>query len=320
MDTNPTLSLEKDESVESVISPNTPKPHRNLYRTLNIFFVLCACALGGYYMFSAPPIETNLHEATIHISKNDTISSVSKDLEVRNVVRYSWVLKYLTLFLGGNQVAIGDYKFIKGRPVWEVAWQIARGHHNVVPIRVTLKEGITNNDITRIFADNISAFRKDLFISDARYKQGYLFPDTYFFYPMSTTDEILNELSNNFKKRTKPFLNDIEKSGKTFDQILVMASIIEKEADGEHDASMIAGILWKRLKIGMPLQADAAPSTYKEAGLPREPIGNPGLVSIRASVYPTDSGYLYYLHDKKGNIYYAKNYEDHLKNINRYLR
>ena len=322
MDTQPTSPIIVDEGIRENHQPTpTPKSHSRMYRTLNIFFLICACALGGYYTFSAPPIENNSqHTVVIHISKDDTLSSVSNTLEVRNVVRYGVVLKYWTRVLGGNTLRIGDYKFMKGRPVWEIAWQIARADHNVVPIRVTLKEGITNADITRIFSDNISAFRKDLFITDVRYKQGYLFPDTYFFYPLSTTDEILDELSGNFKKRTKSLTSDIEKSGKSLEDIIVMASIIEKEAKGEDDASMISGILWKRIKIGMPLQADAAPITYREKGLPKEPIGNPGLVSIRASVYPTGSAYLYYLHDKKGQIHYAKTYDEHRKNISLYLR
>lgn len=316
---SPVSDISKKETVNDLPQKEIHKL-KNIYRTLNIFFALCACALGGYYIFSAPPIENNLHQVTIHISRTDTLTSVSQDLEVRNVVRYAPVLKYWTLFLGGSRISIGDYRFMKGRPVWEIAWQIARAHHNVVPIRVTFKEGITNADITRILADNISAFRKDLFITDARYKQGYLFPDTYFFYPMSTTDEILSELSLNFKKRTASLISDIEKQKRTIDEVIRMASIVEKEAHGNEDAPVIAGILWKRFSIGMPLQADASPVTYKEAGLPKEPIGNPGLVSIRASVYPTESPYLYYLHDKNGGVHYAKTFEEHKRNIQNYLR
>ncbi len=302
----------------------TPQPHTTsprVYRILNTFFFICACILGGYYLFSAPPVVNNNREAIVHISSSDTITSLAQELEVRNIIRYDFVLRGMLLFLGPDfRLEIGDYRFKKEQPVWNIAWQIYTQRHDVVPIRVTLREGVTNADITRIFSDNISAFRKDLFVTDARYKQGYLFPDTYFFYPLSTTDEMLDELSGNFKKRTKSLTADIEKSGKSLEDIIVMASIIEKEAKGQDDASMISGILWKRIKIGMPLQADAAPITYREKGLPKEPIGNPGLVSIRASVYPTGSAYLYYLHDKKGRIHYAKTYDEHRKNISLYLR
>jgi UPF0755 protein len=306
---------------EPVPTPQIHTTSPRVYKTLNIFFFLCACVLGGYYLFSAPPVVNNNREAVIHISSSDTITSLAQELEVRNIIRYDFVLRGMLLFLGPDfRLEIGDYRFKKEQPVWKIAWQIYTQRHDVVPIRVTLREGITNADITRILSDNISAFRKDLFVTDARYKQGYLFPDTYFFYPLSTTDEILDELSGNFKKRTKSLTTDIEKSGKILEDIIVMASIIEKEAKGQDDASMISGILWKRIKIGMPLQADAAPITYREKGLPKEPIGNPGLVSIRASVYPTGSAYLYYLHDKKGQIYYAKTYDEHRKNISLYLR
>ena len=99
-----------------------------------------------------------------------------------------------------------------------------------------------------------------------------------------------------------------------------MASIIERESKGDVDRRVISGILWKRIKIGMPLQVDAAPDTYKTKGLPKSPIGNPGILAIQAAIHPTRSPYLYYLHDKNGNIYYAKTFLEHKQNIARYLK
>ncbi|MCX6747515.1 MAG: endolytic transglycosylase MltG, partial [Candidatus Nomurabacteria bacterium] len=79
-------------------------------------------------------------------------------------------------------------------------------------------------------------------------------------------------------------------------------------------------ILWNRIKIGMALQVDAAPITYKEKGLPGMPIANPGIESIKAAVYPKSSTYLYYLHGKDGEIHYAKTFEEHRQNKFKYLR
>lgn len=99
-----------------------------------------------------------------------------------------------------------------------------------------------------------------------------------------------------------------------------MASILEREAKGDQDREQISGILWKRLSIGMALQVDAAPETYKERGLPDSPIGNPGLESIYASLYPKTTPYLYYLHDKQGMIHYARSFAEHKANIAKYLK
>jgi UPF0755 protein len=174
--------------------------------------------------------------------------------------------------------------------------------------------------MANILADKLSVFRKDLFLSDERSKQGYLFPDTYFFFALTTTDEVVDEMSRNFKNRVSSLEDDIEKSKYSLDEIVTMASLVEREANGADDAPVISGILWKRISKGMMLQADAAPITYKQTGLPSEPIANPGMVSIKATLYPKDSPYLFYIHDKSGMVHYATTYAEHKDNINRYLR
>jgi UPF0755 protein len=114
--------------------------------------------------------------------------------------------------------------------------------------------------------------------------------------------------------------SEIDQSKRSFEDILIMASIIEKEASGASDANMISGILWKRLDMGMPLQADASPITYDRPGLPEFPICNPGIISIKAALNPQESNYLFYLHDKNGQVRYAKTYEEHKQNISNYLK
>jgi UPF0755 protein len=70
----------------------------------------------------------------------------------------------------------------------------------------------------------------------------------------------------------------------------------------------------------MPLQVDAVPETYKARGLPKSPVGNPGLEAIQTAIHPESSPYLYYLHDKKGDIYYAKTFAEHTRNVAKYLK
>ena len=150
--------------------------------------------------------------------------------------------------------------------------------------------------------------------------EGYLFPDTYFFLTDSNETDVINSMNGNFKKKIMPLLPDITAFGKTEKEIITMASIIEREAKGDTDREIISGILWKRIKIGMPLQVDAAPETYKIKELPKNPISNPGLLSIKAAIHPVSSSYLYYLHDKNGSIHYAKNFTEHQANIRKYLK
>lgn len=291
---------------------------------LNIFFILAFSGVFIYYMVSAPVTSqsiANRQGTLIHVSSNQTLSSIAKELEEKNVVRQAGVLKiFVKLFRFGHPVVKGDYLFKERIPVWSVAWMLARGKHGIDPLRITIKEGSTNKEITDLLSKNMQAFRIDLFESDERNKQGYLFPDTYFFFPMTTAKEILDDISINFDRKIAPFKIDIEKSNRSLKDIIIMASIIEKEAAGDSDASIISGILWKRIDKGMPLQVDASKITYKEIGLPKEPIGNPGLLSIKAAIYPQKSDYLYYLHEKSGLVHYAKTFEEHKNNINKYLK
>ncbi len=125
-------------------------------------------------------------------------------------------------------------------------------------------------------------------------------------------------MEGNYQKKIAPIRPQIKASGKSEKDIITMASIIEREAKGP-DRELISGILWHRLAIGMPLQVDAAPETYKAKGLPKNPIANPGMEAIIAALNPKSSDYIYYLHDKDKNVHYAKSFAEHNANRLKYL-
>ena len=172
--------------------------------------------------------------------------------------------------------------------------------------------------------------------------EGYLFPDTYFFYSNVTPDQVIETLRNNFNQKIKTALLDIQASGKSLQDVITMASIVEREATSSTDRKMIAGVLWKRISISMPLQVDppfyyilgkdssqitlkdlamdSPYNLYKNKGLPPTPITNPGMSSILATVNPTTSNNLFFLSDKKGAIHYAPTYEGHVANKLKYLQ
>lgn len=306
------------------IEPKSKKSFFKSHKVLYLVFLLCFIILSLYSVFRAPT-ETlgivNGQGITIHVSKGETLDQIVKEAKDKKIIRSEDALKIFVTFLGvSHRIPVGDYVFKESVSLPTVALRLAVGRHGIEPLKITLKEGLTNADIAEILSSKISTFRRDIFLSDSRSKEGYMFPDTYFFFPMTTTEEILDEITQNFKNRIKPLENDISKSGRSIDDIIIMASIIEKEANGKEDASKISGILWKRIDKGMMLQVDADKSTYKNIGLPKEPIANPGLVSIKASLYPEDSPYLYYLHDKEGNVHFARNYNEHKANIAKYLK
>lgn len=279
-----------------------------------IFLILFLIFLNYFLLASPSPNKDN----TVHISYGESLDKVSVNLENIGVVKNAFILKiFVHLFKSNGGITDGDYLIMKNTPVYKVARQIVYGHHNTEPIKVTLNEGLNNQEISDVLDQKLAGFRKDSFLLSVKDKQGYLFPDTYFFYPLTTSDEIVNQLENNFDKKIKS-LNIKDKEN--FNDIIIMASILEGEANGEEDSPVIAGILWKRISMGMPLQVDVDKNTYKEKGLPDEPLNNPGLSSIKASLNPVSSSYLYYLHDSDGCVHYAKTFEEHKINIKKYLR
>ena len=179
--------------------------------------------------------------------------------------------------------------------------------------------------------------------------EGYIFPDTYFIPKNVATTTNINNLIikkalDNFAKKVTPDMQvQAEKRGMDLYKILTLASVIEKETGPTAtEKKTVAGIFYNRLNIGMPLQSDAtvnfatqknqpSPSqadtevdspynTYKYKGLPPGPICNPSLNSIMAALYPTDTDYMYFLHNQKtGQAIFAKTYEEHLKNKQKYL-
>lgn len=285
---------------------------------INLFLIIGFAILIAYYLLSAPIANKDV---VIHISSGQSVDSVSQELKNMEAVRSVFTLKvFVRLLRSGSGVVSGDYLIMKHSPIFIVAWQIARGHHNILPVKITLREGLTNEEIANLLADKLAGFRKDLFLVGVNGKQGYLFPDTYFFFPQDTADEIIEKLSNNFENKTKDISSLVNKSGKSFNEVITMASILEGEAGGKEDIEIISGILWKRISLGMPLQVDIDKTTYTTKGLPKAPVNNPGLSSIDAALNPIKSSYLYYLHDKNGNVHYAVTFDEHKSNIAKYLK
>lgn len=176
--------------------------------------------------------------------------------------------------------------------------------------------------------------------------EGYLFPDTYLLNVDYTGKEAAERLISNFNEH---FDNKMQKDLLTQnvrnDTAVKIASLIERESGGDMDKAIIAGVIWNRLDKGMRLQIDATiqyalgtPSdwwprvqskdmkidspynTYIIKSLPPGPIANPSLSSIKAAIYPAETDCLFYLHARDKTIHCSKTYEEHLENIEKYLR
>lgn len=279
----------------------------------------------------------------ISIPKNTYLSEAAKIFHDKGVIRSEFMFKiYAVLASGHRQIQAGDYLFSEPQSALRIAYRTTHGVQDLPKISVTLYEGMTVKDMGVQIKKNIPSFDNTTFYNMAKSFEGYLFPDTYFFYSNVTPDQVIETLRNNFNQKIKTALLDIQASGKSLQDVIAMASIVEREATSSTDRKMIAGVLWKRISIGMPLQVDppfyyilgkdssqitlkdlamdSPYNLYKNKGLPPTPITNPGMSSILATVNPTSSKNLFFLSDKKGAIHYAPTYEGHIANKLKYLQ
>ncbi len=173
--------------------------------------------------------------------------------------------------------------------------------------------------------------------------EGYFLPDTYRVYADAKPEDIIKKVFVNLdEKITLEMRTEIVKQNKSFDEILTMASVVEKEAPTADSMGVVADIFWRRFKAGWPLQScatvnyitgkndpgvtdkdraiDSLFNTYKYPGLPLGPISNPSLTAIKAVIYPIKNDYWYFMSGSDGVIHYAKTLEEHNRNVYKFLR
>jgi len=278
----------------------------------------------------------------VKIEEGSSITNVVEQFKEEGLVRSASVLKTLLIMRPGTEgVLAGDYYFSEEKDVFKIASIISRGDYGLSPFSITIPEGATVVEAALIYERILGGFNAEKFVEMALPFEGYLFPDTYFFLPNVSEKEIINVMKDNFVVRIDEIREEIDAFGKSIKDVVIMASLIEEEARIHKTRRMVAGVLWNRIDIGMRLQVDAvfpyiigkntfevsledlafdSPyNTYKYAGLPHGPISNPGLSSLKATVTPIPSDYLFYLSDYDGNMHYARTFEQHKVNKNKYL-
>ncbi|MBU0727767.1 endolytic transglycosylase MltG [Patescibacteria group bacterium] len=201
------------------------------------------------------------------------------------------------------------------------------------------EEGLTTKED---FLKCVSSCELDEDFIPETYLEGYLYPDTYFINLESYNNErMIGRMVNNLNLRLDEYWSDINASNRSFEDIMIMASIIEREERDPQERPTVAGVLWNRYDNGIGLGADATVlyalgrtsgglssedlqvdspfNTRKYAGLPPSPICNPSVSSMMAALYPDDTDYFYYLHDSSGEVHYAKTLDGHNANKAKYL-
>lgn len=293
-----------------------------------------------------PADDSATQEVSFSIPKGQAVVVIGNRLEEQGLIKNTLAFRYVIWKNGlQNRIQAGNYTLRGDWTPLQIAQSMTKGSEDQ---RVTIREGLRKEEIAELFTD-FSKFDPDEFLQYAEEDEGMLFPDTYSFPITVNAKTVYNTLTQRFEDVVED--NDIESKAKphnlTLNQVVTLASLLEREAQSAEDMQMVAGIIYNRMRIGQPLQIDATMqyvkgfdkktgewwnpalsadkqlnspyNTYLVSGLPPGPIANPGLKALKAAVDPTDSEFFYYITDNQGNMHYSKDYDTHLENIRKHL-
>ncbi len=323
---------------------NKPYP----VRFLLLLAVAAVIAVTGWFWWrdaisAADPEDTT--PKIFVVRRGEGVKSVAARLASEGFIRSPTGFFLLVKSMGiERDLQAGDFRLNPAMDAGAIARELT---HGTLDVWVTTLEGWRVEEIAAKLTKELDIPESE-FVKVAR--EGYMFPDTYLVPRDATVGAVAALFTTTFDKKVDETMRtDARKTGLSFSEVLVLASIVEREGRTNEDRSVIAGILLKRLKADWPLQADATLqyalgyqagektwwkkgltnedkkikslyNTYLYTGLPPGPIANPGIASIKAVIYPKETDNWFYLHDSKGGVHYGRTLEEHNGNISKYLQ
>ncbi|MDP3772451.1 MAG: endolytic transglycosylase MltG [bacterium] len=345
--------------------------HAKRYPWRNSIGVLAICSLVGFLWFRYEiylPHPARTGPWIIEIAPGLGSRKIGAALRDAGFIQSKWAfVTYVSLRGEASSLKPGSYSF-DNATIPAITRALIKGSANEETI--TIPEGWSLDDIARYLEErhivSIKAFKGVVvngahsFTPDFSFLaeipsgaglEGYLFPDTYRIHTPANPRDIVQKMLENFDRKIgADFRSKNETNGekRSLFEIITLTSLIEEEVAVPDDRALVAGILLKRLELGIPLQVDATVlyakrqagllaedtntltrddlfinspyNTYRHKGLPRGPIANPGLSAIRAALSPTASSYLYYLSTLDGRTIFSRTLDEHNTAKIKYLR
>lgn len=319
-------------------------------KRLGILLIFILIFIVGFYLYwkeGSLPVDKNSKESKIFVIKpGENLSGIADDLFAQKLIRNKIVFYLVVKRLGiERKIQAGDFRLSPVMDIEEIAKSLT---HGTLDVWVTLIEGMRKEEIAQIVSQSLNIPEVE-FIKYAR--EGYLFPDTYLVPKNATADAVIKIFEANFKQKFSLELQDkASEKNLTVDQVITLASLVEREARFAGDRQKVASVLLNRLARNIKLDIDATVqyilgyqpeekswwktelaledleidspyNTYKNAGLPPGPIANPGIAAIKAVVDANaNTPYLFYISDKSGHLHFARTIEEQNENIRRYLK
>lgn len=309
---------------------------------------LIAGSAGLYLVLTNKPISPVFKNQVFVINQGESVNLIGQRLKTNHLIKSSHTFLFYSYILGLNtKLQAGTFKLSPSLTTQETLIKLSKGGSHDYWLKI--KDGSRIEEIAVLFEDNASITPKD-FIDKAKTKEGYLFPDSYLVPQYFTVDQILDLINKNFSQKFVEAQSNKTNLQLSDKEIIILASLLEREGKSLESKQIIAGILLNRLDVGMPLQLDATVqfardsklphpktywlplekslisnidspfNTYKYQNLPPSPICNPGFNSIFAAYHPIKSDYIFYITGTDGQMHYAKTLAEHNQNIQKYLR
>ncbi|MBF8249571.1 MAG: Endolytic murein transglycosylase [Candidatus Levybacteria bacterium] len=290
----------------------------------------------------SPVNSANKQPVIFVVQKGAGLKEISTKLETAGLIK-NRIIFFLYARFGKfeGKIQAGDFRLSPSMSTSEIAQNLT---HGTLDVWTTIPEGKRGTEIAEILKEKIPTYDSSWPLSLTQ-NEGYLFPDTYLIPKDASIASIVTQMKNNFEQKYQSL--DTSKTKLSKDEIVKLASLVEREAKFEEDRPLVASVLLNRFGIGMKLDIDATVqyllgystdektwwrknitfadleisspyNTYRNAGLPPTPIANPGIEAMRAVISPADTNFVYYISDSAGNLHFAKTLNEQNANIKKF--
>lgn len=285
---------------------------------------------------------TNKNSTIFVVQKGDGVREIANRLKSKGLIKSRIVFFLLVRQLNlDKKIEAGDFRLSPSMSASEIAQNLT---HGTLDIWTTISEGKRSAEVAEILKEKIPTYDSswiDILVA----QEGYLFPDTYLIPKDASIKNIVAQMRNNFEQKYESL--DTSKATLSKNGVVILASLVEREAKFPEDRPLVASVLLNRFEIGMKLDIDAtiqyalgyskeeknwwrknltfedlkinSPyNTYRNTGLPPTPIANPGIDALNAVINPENTDFLYYISDNTGHLHFAKTLGEQNANIKKY--
>ncbi|RJR16889.1 MAG: endolytic transglycosylase MltG [Desulfobacteraceae bacterium] len=323
-------------------------------------FAAAACLMALTVLFTVlfnylvlSPKDKVQNYKVFEVREGAPFGRIADDLQKEGLIPSSTGLRLWAIYKGySGKVKAGEYRLSPSMSPWDILEVLRKGevalHDVTIPegfnlrqiADVLARQGIVaREEFLRIAQDPMVAFEYGI---SAGGLEGFLFPDTYRFARAIPARTVIHAMVSRFMEMIAPYRGKQHPMGLSMEELVTLASIVEKETAKAEEKPTVASVFLNRLKKKMPLASDptviyaiddfdgnltrrdlANPSpynTYRQKGLPPGPIASPGIESIKAVIYPPETEYLFFVSRNDGTHVFSKTYEEHARAVSVYQK